>query len=85
MQIPKRDRDWLLEHAERDIGGNWKCKKTGVRITTSITGRSIWSRPFHGGSGEVRQLVHLHCHECQPDFKLPEYGTSIYEDEIVDV
>lgn len=83
MQLSEKDKDWILEHAEQDDGGNWKCKKTDAIIQCSTTGRSIWTEPFLGGSGEVRQIGHLHCPECQPNFKLPEHGTPIYSNELV--
>ena len=83
MQLPKTNKDWPLEHAKKVKDGRWKCKKTGTIIQCLTTGRSIWTKPFSGGSGAVRQIGHLHCPECQPNFELPEYGTSIYSDELV--
>jgi hypothetical protein len=78
------DQKFLKEHAERR-GSRWMCKKTGAIIRVTETGRSIWHRPFMGGSGEVCQVGHLHCPECQPQFSVPSYGTPIYDDELIKV
>jgi len=79
----KSDWEWLKKHGIMDEKG-WKCKKTGVAIMSAIIGRSIWMRPFMGGSGEVRQVAHLYCLGCG---KRPviEHGTPIYEDELIEM
>jgi hypothetical protein len=82
--IPKSDFDWLMEHAERGTDDVIRCKKTGAEIKQVITGRSIWTRPFSGGSGEVRQVIHPFCPSCGEEPNIP-YGTPIYEDELREV
>jgi len=79
--IPKSFVKWLEEHAQLGTDGKWRCKKTGEEIKQAIIGRSIWTRPFLGGSGEVRRVVHPFCKTCDgvPDIT---YGEHIYEDEL---
>ena len=83
MQIPKEDEAWVKKHAEYEGPKGWKCKKTGARILYKRTGRSIWIARLNGGFGEVRQIRHLYCPECQPDFQPPAPGTPIQEDDLV--
>ncbi len=85
MWLQKIQAEWLEEHATRGEDGKWRCKKTEAVVQFAATGRSIWVRPFGGGFGEVRPVAHLFCPGCTPEaeMKLPEYGTPIYEDELL--
>lgn len=84
MYLPKSDRDWIIKHAEqRKSDGLWVCKTTGETIDVTVVGRSIWHRPFMGGSGEVRQVGHLSCPGCNPNFTAPDPGTPIYGEELI--
>ncbi len=74
---------WLEQHAEKSAGGSMKCKTTGAEIKTAEVGRSIWTRPFCGGSGEVRTVTHLACSGCTPNKVPPNHGAPIYEDDLV--
>ena len=80
--IPKADATWLKEHGERGEGG-WVCKKTGEPINQITTGRSIHVHGLAGGFGEVRDVMHLYCTSCSPDFRPPESGTPIQESDLV--
>lgn len=85
LTLIKREVEWLNEHAEQRPGDKiWVCKKTKEPISNATVGRSIWIKPFTGGSGEVRQVVHLACMKCTPNAEPPNYGTPIYEDELVE-
>jgi len=79
--VPKTSVDWLKQHAQL-VDGVWKCKKTNTAIKQTIIGRSIWIRPFLGGSGEVRQVTHPFCEKCDGRPTIT-YGTPIYEDELM--
>ncbi len=83
MKMPKAMAEWLKEHAElRD--GKFVCKKTGEEIKSTVVGRSLWIRPFTGGSGEVARVLHVACTACNPTATPPDYGTPIYDDELVE-
>lgn len=82
--IPKRDADWLKEHGEYKEGG-WVCQKTGKDINQVTVGRSIHIGKMMGGFGEVRNVIHLYCTGCNPDFKPPTHGTPIQEGDLVEV
>lgn len=85
MFVPKDDLEWIKGHAEQQEDGTWLCKKTKVHIKQFTTGRSIWWPGFNGGPGEVRQVAHLFCPECNPS-RVGEvtYGEPIYEDKLVE-
>ncbi|HYC83250.1 MAG TPA: hypothetical protein VEB60_01730 [Candidatus Paceibacterota bacterium] len=83
--VIKAQLDWLKEHAVRGNDKVWRCKEKGTDIQTAAVGRSIWIRPFSGGGGEVREVLHLTCLACSPNAELPEYGEPIYDDELVKV
>lgn len=83
--ISKDDLRWLLDHAVQGKEDNTpRCKTTGVEIRQVVVGRSIWTRPFLGGSGEVRQVMHPYCPKCG---KAPNvsHGDPIYEDELTEI
>ena len=82
--ISKDDFKWLTEHAQRGADNVIRCKKTGAEIKQTVIGRSIWTRPFLGGSGEVRRVIHPFCPKCgsAPDIA---YGEPIYEDELTEI
>jgi len=81
MWVAKSGYEWAEQHAERK-DGKIVCKKTGEVLQALTTGRSIWFRPFRGGTGEVRSVVHPWCPGCgsEPNIR---YGEPIYEDELV--
>ena len=81
--IIKNDISWLIQHAFRDQHRQWICKKTKAFIQMTHIGRSIWVRPMEGGFGEVRQVQHFICPVCSK--KIPEDGTEIYEDELMEM
>jgi hypothetical protein len=83
--VIKTELEWLKSHAEQDKQGIWKCRKTDKGILTAVVGRSIWLRPFMGGSGEVRRVTHLACDGCNPDKISPDHGAPIYEDELTTI
>ena len=58
------------------------CKENGKPLQQVVTGRSIWFKPFAGGGGEVRRVAHLYC-ECETKPEPPQYGTPIYEEDLV--
>lgn len=66
-------------------GKGWYVKGSNKKLMQSATGRSIWERPFMGGSGEVRSVQHLYIEgePCPTDSMT--YGASIYEDELMQV
>ena len=72
-----------IEWKGKDKG--WREKETGKKLMQSATGRSIWIRPFDGGSGEVRSVQHLYIEgeHCPTDGIT--YGSPIYEDELMEV
>lgn len=80
--IPKLDAEWLKAHGEQGKGG-WVCRKTGEPINQMTVGRSIHIAGMMGGFGEVRDVMHLYCTGCNPDFKPPAHGTPIQEDDLV--
>ena len=82
--IPKIDAEWLKEHGKQGVGG-WVCKDTGKPINQITTGRSIHTHGLCGGFGEVRPVMHLYCTGCNPDFRPPEDGTPIQEDDLVEM
>lgn len=82
MQMPKEQVVWLQEHAELR-GDRWTCKKTGEDILSAEVGRSIWYKPFAGGTGEVRSILHVACLACNPNATPPSPGSPIYSDELV--
>lgn len=82
--IPETDAKWLKEHGEQGQGG-WVCKATGKSINQITTGRSIHVHGLGGGFGEVRQVMHLYCTGCNPDFKPPEHGTPIQEGDLIEM
>lgn len=66
-------------------GKGWFEKGSDKKLLVAAFGRSIWERPFMGGSGEVRKVEHLYI-EGEPDpAKNMVYGASIYEDELMQV
>lgn len=66
-------------------GKGWFKKGSDKKLLVAAFGRSIWTRPFMGGSGEVRRVEHLYI-EGEPDpAKRMVYGASIYEDELIQV
>ncbi len=71
-----------IEWKGKDKG--WREKETGKKLMQVSIGRSIWMRPFMGGSGEVRRIQHLYIEgePCPTDSTT--YGASIYEDEIME-
>ena len=81
MQMPKEMLAWLHGHAElRD--NKYFCKSSGQAIGCAVIGRSIWVRPFQGGFGEVRPVLHVVCTACTPRTTLPSHGDPIYSDEL---
>ena len=63
-----------------------RCGRCLSHLEVISMGRSIWwFRPFKGGSGEVRHVGDIYCPRCDEKPELPEFGTPIYEDEIVTV
>ncbi len=79
------DLTWLDEHGVNDPKTGWTCKKTGADINAVRTGRSIHYFGISAGGGEVRQVLHLYCTGCNPNFEPPPYGTPIQESALVEV
>jgi len=61
-----------------------KCK-CGTEMEIVATGRSLWTRPFAGGGGEVRRVGKIYCPTCDGPREAPAYGTPIYEDELCEI
>lgn len=80
--VSKQDADWLKEHGMQSENG-WMCKKTGKPIYYSISKRSIHTHGLNGGPGEVRDVMHLWCTGCNPNFQPPAHGTPIQENDLV--
>ncbi len=59
------------------------CDRCKSRLLILATGRSIWNRPFNGGSGEVRRVGEVYCPKCEGEPELPIFGAPIYEDQIL--
>ena len=63
----------------------WRVKGSDKKLMQSGVGRSIWERPFMGGGGEVRGVLHLFI-EGEPDpTEGMTHGNPIYEDELIEV
>lgn len=94
--IPRADYDrYFAENAAHPVvfpneegytgGGKGPvCKVSGEPLRETVTGRSIWFKPFSGGGGEVRYVGHLYC-GCEPKREPPSYGTPIYDEDLVEV
>lgn len=54
----------------------------GHDVVFKAIGRSIWLRPFMGGPGEVRQVLHPYCLTCNDELPNIALGTPIYDDEL---
>ena len=63
----------------------WREKGSDKKLMQCATGRSIWERPFMGGSGEVRSVQHLYIEGEPNPTEGMTYGSPIYEDEIMEV
>lgn len=85
MWLIKSEKNWLIEHAEQDKEGFWRCKKTNQLVQSAEIGRSIWIDGFSGGFGEVRTVTHLNCPGCHPNAVPPQYGEPIQENLLVEV
>jgi hypothetical protein len=81
MWIPERDTRRLVDHAYLDDDGIVKCNKTYNPINFAIVRRSIW---WHrtGGSGKVRDVLHLACMACNPCATPPRQGEPIREHDL---
>ena len=83
--VVKSDLEWLEKHATwDDEEGAWKCNTTGEFVDAYSVGRSWWDGPGRcGGSGEVKQVLHLNCPGCNPDYKPPNNGSPIRPNQVV--
>jgi hypothetical protein len=69
----------------KGVDRGWCEKETGKKLMQVSMGRSIWTRPFEGGGGEVRSVQHLYIEgEPNPTEGMTQ-GSPIYEDEIMEV
>lgn len=84
MFVHKERHERIEQHAECRTGDVLRCQETGEKIQMIVTGRSLWIRPFRGGSGEVVKVIHPYCPACEPKPEV-SYGDPIYGDELLEV
>lgn len=83
--LTKKQHEWLLRHAEKKENG-WFCRKTGVTVRCMTVRRAMRTRPFNPHDPEKSiKVLHLYCPGCTTNYRVPEYGASVYEDELIEI
>ncbi|HEY4475355.1 MAG TPA: hypothetical protein VJB92_01360 [Candidatus Paceibacterota bacterium] len=80
----KKEKDWLLEHAELAMGDVWECKKTKSPMDFFIVIRQI-----RGKSGAIakegKMISCPFCRRCGTQPRAGTFTTVIPEEDLVEI
>lgn len=74
MRILWDDYNWLRKHGEARRDGIWVCKLTKAPIKAQFAKHEVTVNL--SGKTEVKEIPHLFCPACIPDYKSPSPLTS---------